>query len=74
MVEGAGQLSGDLLYKDSNVLCKVSLYDLIPFQHSCDLIPSITLVPHMTSVDTNIQTIEWDGDDIGKTDMVDRVN
>lgn len=40
VVEGAGQLSGDLLYKGSNVLCKVSLYDLTPLPLWPNLFPT----------------------------------
>lgn len=72
--KGRAALWGPVLY---NLICKGPIYELILFQQSHVLMPSIMLVtrfPQMTLVDTNVQTIEWDGDEVWKTDVVYRVN
>lgn len=65
MVEGTGQLSGDLSRKGP-------LHDLIP-NPTVQCPNAIYPVGNLVS-DTDIQTVEWDGVDVGKTDMVERVN
>ena len=69
-VERTGKLSGDLFY---NLLCKGSLYGLIPFQQFLVLMSSVMLVirfPQMILVDTSIKTIDWDGDKVWEIDII----